>query len=128
MILQKKTDRRKKRIESHKEELVAEEDMKDQYEPRRQSQGDYGTPKQLVTNGGGGGEASPSHIPRDRGDDGFTGTPKPANGDMTPSPTDKGRGRGQGGYMSYHQQPQQQSFNVGKWFRFTQHCQILSFV
>lgn len=126
MIMQKKTDRRKKRIESaSKLATEAREQMappsepsKYHHEPRQRGQGDSISTQPAGVNGG----TSPTHVVQDRGDVGAS--PKYYSEAMPPSPNDKPKylhqvsgnqaAKENPGYTNYHQQPQQQSFGVGR--------------
>lgn len=117
MILEKKSERRRKRSELSKDPITQEE-TRYEHASQQAVQGDHSSAHHTVTNGGNG--ASPKHAPKSKGDGAF---PKHTNDDMPPSPVDRVKSGDQqplqqtqsnGNYISYHQQPQQQSFGVGK--------------
>ncbi|XP_067937684.1 extracellular signal-regulated kinase 2-like [Watersipora subatra] len=112
MILQKKTERRRKRIELNKESLAPELDST----PKPGQEGQQSPAQRVASYSNAGVHMSPTHQPKEKGD-GFVDTPKYVSGDLPPSPSDKVKskvpvGRENGNYAVYQQQPQQQSFNV----------------
>lgn len=143
MIVQKKTDRRRRRAESA---AKTREDTKEQIPPapasqpiryqhdtaamKKPEQGVYQTTPKYMQDVNGK-AVSPKHSPTEQGDYHYRQTTAPPNHHqhpsegVIPSPTaDKPKhaqyaasqavNKNVGGYTNYHQQPQQQSFAVGK--------------
>lgn len=133
MILQKKTDRRKKRIDmalraggdGPKEPVKppTESPKYQQHEYKRKEQGDHHVPhhapsahQEAAVHPA---SASAKHVPQNYGDSVSASPAKHTNGEYAPpSPVEKhktGYHHGTQPSTNYYQQPQQQSFGVGKY-------------